>query len=80
MDVARVDENGIAWRVHVCGVIDLEDAFSAQSEEDLKVIMKMVLNELDLVDEHLDVFDLGIFDYLNSRTFHNLKNRKKMRK
>ena len=33
----------------------------------------MVLNELDLVDEHLDMFDLRVFDYLNSTAFHKNK-------
>ena len=66
MDVAGVDKDDIARRVHIGRVIDLEDAFSAESKQNLEVIMKMVLNELDLVDEHLDVLDLGIFDYLNT--------------
>ena len=66
MDVARVYEDDIARRVHIGRVIDLEDAFSAEGKQNLEVIMKMVLNELDLVDEHLDVLDLGIFDYLNT--------------
>ena len=66
MDVAGVDKDDIARRVHVGRVIDLEDAFAIQSKQNLEVIMKMVLNELDLVDEHLDVLDLGIFDYLNT--------------
>lgn len=66
MDVAGVDKDDIARRVHVGRVIDLEDAFAAKGKQNLEVIMKMVLNELDLVDEHLDVFDLGIFDYLNT--------------
>ena len=66
MDVAGVDKDDIARRVHVGRVIDLEDAFAIQGKQNLEVIMKMVLNELDLVDEHLDVLDLGIFDYLNT--------------
>ena len=66
MDVAGVDKDDIARRVHVGSVIDLEDAFAVEGKQNLEVIMKMVLNELDLVDEHLDVLDLGIFDYLNT--------------
>ena len=66
MDVAGINKDDIAWRVHVGRVIDLEDAFAIKGEQNLEVIMKMVLNELDLVDEHLDVLDLGIFDYLNT--------------
>ena len=66
MDIAGVDEDDVTWAIHVCRVIDLEDAFAAKGKQNLEVIMKMVLNELDLVDEHLDVLDLGIFDYLNS--------------
>ena len=66
MDVAGVDKDDIARRVHVGRVIDLEDAFAVKGKQNLEVIMKMVLNELDLVDEHLDMFDFGIFDYLNS--------------
>ena len=38
--------------------------------------MKMVLDEFDLVDEHLDVLDLGVLDYLNSATFHKTKKSK----
>ena len=66
MDVAGINKDDIARRVHVGRVIDLEDAFAVKGEQNLEVIMKMVLNELDLVDEHLDVLDLGIFDYLNT--------------
>ena len=66
MDITGVDKDDIARRVHIGRVIDLEDAFSAEGKQNLEVIMKMVLNELDLVDEHLDVLDLGIVDYFNT--------------
>lgn len=36
----------------------------------------MVLDELDLVHEHLDVLDLRVLDYLNSTTFHKTKKSK----
>ena len=80
MDIAGVDEDDVARAIHVCRVIDLEDTFSGQVQKDLKVIVKVVLNELDLIDKHLDVFDLRVFDDFNTTTFHIQKNRKKMRK
>ena len=76
MDVAGVDENDVARTIQICRVIDLKDAFSSQIQKDLEVVMKMVLDELDLVDEHLDVLDLRVLDYLNSTTFHKTKKSK----
>ena len=70
MDIAGVDEDDVARAIHVCRVIDLEDTFSGQVQKDLKVVVKVVLNELDLIDKHLDVFDLRVFDYFNTTTFH----------
>ena len=76
MDVAGVDENDVARTIQIGRVIDLKDAFSSQIQKDLEVVMKMVLDEFDLVDEHLDVLDLGVLDYLNSATFHKTKKSK----
>ena len=70
MDIAGVDEDDVARAIHVCRVIDLEDTFSGQVQKDLEVVVKVVLNELDLIDKHLDVFDLRVFDYFNTTTFH----------
>ena len=70
MDIAGVDEDDVTWAIHVCRVIDLEDTFSGQVQKDLEVVVKVVLNELDLIDKHLDVFDLRVFDYFNTTTFH----------
>ena len=73
MDVAGVDENDVARTIQIGCVIDLKDAFSSQIQKDLEVVMKMVLDELDLVDEHLDVFDLRVLDDLNTTAFHRFK-------
>ena len=76
MDVAGVDENDVPRTIQIGRVIDLKDAFSRQIQKDLEVVMKMVLDELDLVHEHLDVLDLRVLDYLNSTTFHKTKKSK----
>ena len=76
MDVAGVDENDVARTIQIGRVIDLKDAFSRQIQKNLEVVMKMVLDELDLVHEHLDVLDLRVLDYLNSTTFHKTKKSK----
>lgn len=76
MDVAGVDENDVARTIQIGRVIDLKDAFTSQIQKDLEVVMKMVLDELDLVHEHLDVLDLRVLDYLNSTAFHKTKKSK----
>ena len=67
MDVARVDKDDIAISNTYDGSESDENGTTSEwVDERVVVVMKMVLNELDLVDEHLDVLDLGIFDYLNT--------------
>ena len=44
--------------------------FATQIEKNFKIIMNMVLNEINLVDKHFDVFDLRVFNNFNLICFH----------